>query len=205
LCWQHEGDFVFDEPSLVGLRPEPARAVSAIRRPSTIARRIAMSLTHDQRENLAKLASYLEQLPPDYEHFEMGGWIGAAPDNVILNYALHNGGVAQCGTVACAVGHGPAAGILVPEHMIYSIGPRMRVSWWPYSRLFVSVPRYFDWLFSAKWGVVDNTPHGAAARIRYVLDRGTPPDEFKSVDDVRPSDLDLYAPYRIDAKARADA
>jgi hypothetical protein len=167
-------------------------------------------ITDIQRENLGKLASYLEGLPEDYQHFEMASWTGDADGEAIVNYALHNGGVPSCGTVACAVGHGPAAGILVPEKMICpayaAIGLPRRVNWWSYSALFArdDSPE-FEWLFSGRWSDVDNTPHGAAARIRYVLQHGAAPKGFIAPKRVDAEWLALYAPYRIDAKAQVDA
>lgn len=63
--------------------------------------------TPQQRQNLAVLSDYLRNLPEDYGQFSMDNYANndANPDEVDTN---------ECGTIACAVGHGPAAG-LKPE------------------------------------------------------------------------------------------
>jgi hypothetical protein len=161
-------------------------------------------LTTAQRARLEKLAAYLEGLPKRYRHFDMGEYMGDCDLGAVIDYALNNGGVQKCGTVACAVGHGPAAGILVPKRLVTK-GSFAPVSWNAYSELFVGNlaldPDYrFSWLFEGDWELYDNTHYGAAARIRYLLANGGPPDGFAN-----PARKwrRLYAPYRIDAKAPA--
>ncbi|SKB62794.1 hypothetical protein [Sphingopyxis flava] len=139
-----------------------------------------MTLKSINRKRLDKLATYLESLPKSYEHFDMDSYL--VPDHAavqtVKDYALHNGGVASCGTVACAVGHGPAAGIYVPPKMIFD---DHRVDWNSYSCLFTGEsgefgPRWY-WMFGGGWDEVDNHHWGAAARIRYVLaDKPIPKD-----------------------------
>lgn len=144
-----------------------------------------MVLTRTQRSNLAKLADYLESLPEDYSHFEMRDYAGLREtDPVLVKYARENGGVAQCGTVACAVGHGPAAGILFRRKAdFYTRADGTSVLLWePYSARFV--PRdgdeelEFDWAFGSPWAFADNHHWGAAARIRYLLKHGVPEDFY---------------------------
>jgi hypothetical protein len=131
------------------------------------------------RENLEKLATYLESLPKDYEHFCMETYF-TAPDwdgEKEVAYALHNGGLNKCDAVACAIGHGPAAGILaLPEEIM-----RGSVCWDDYcKRVFCDVhsednltPEY-KFLFYDAWEDYDNTPLGAAQRIRYLLAGNAP-------------------------------
>jgi hypothetical protein len=161
-----------------------------------------MALTKAQRARLDKLATYLEGLPKNYRHFDMSDFFHAEDvegENALeLNYGLHNGGLPSCGAVACALGHGPAAGVLVPKKMTYAGG----VKWSLYGALFIGDDTRADsWLFCGSWTSVDNHHHGAAARIRYLLDKGEPPANFYSFGGRR--HRDLYAPYRIDAKAPA--
>ena len=66
-------------------------------------------------ENLRIMSAYLAKLPDDYEQFEMATFLGmncfhsaTIEQEGVLTYLQHNGG-APCGTVACVVGHGPAA------------------------------------------------------------------------------------------------
>lgn len=160
-----------------------------------------MGLTKAQRTRLDKLATYLEGLPADYEHFGMKSWLRPKSwdefDSVV-RYARENGGVASCGTAACAVGHGPAAGVLVPSRHVEND----YVDWSGYSTMFVPSADgvEFTWLFASKWCGVDNHHYGAAARIRYLLDRGVPPEGFRVAGRYWP---EVYAPYRIDAKVSA--
>ena len=162
------------------------------------------------RENLEKLASYLENLPEDYQHFGMRSYLNPTDLSALIKYAEQNGGVHTCGTAACAVGHGPAAGILFPEanryspfwrgsngHYIYDEEGNIKWSakrtlvpnWFHYSAcmFFNSEPLSrastiaWHWCFGSEWGQCDNTPKGAAARIRYLLRHGRPPVGFDTV------------------------
>jgi hypothetical protein len=162
-------------------------------------------LTPARRARLEKLAAYLEKLPTDYSHFGMATWLRATSGEDEVRYALHNGGVPSCGTAACAVGHGPAAGILVPRSMITKDWwGEKSVDWHAYSERFLgkweenrAAEIYFDWLFGEVWSAYDNHHHGAAARIRYVLDNGAPPEGFAYAG----SDwLPEYARYRVSAE-----
>jgi hypothetical protein len=147
------------------------------------------------RARLEKLAAYLESLPADYEHFDMIYWIEPINRERVLNYARHNGGVPSCGTAACAAGHGPAAGILFPEEFLAGED----LNWGAYANFLVggdSDIRY--WCFAGNWAYYDNSHYGAAARIRYALDKGSPPEGigYMPLKVLMPE----YAPYRIDAK-----
>ena len=76
--------------------------------------------------------------------------------------------VHECGSVTCAVGRGPAAGI--PVNGVKS--------WHEYSRRnFVDVytprgDRADDFLFSPEWQYIDITPMGVAKRIDIILESG---------------------------------
>jgi hypothetical protein len=147
-----------------------------------------------KRRNLAKLAQYLESLPEDYRHFDMS------------DFASHNGDCSEvvgdamvalatdpakffsnCGTVACALGHGPAAGVRM------KLEEAQDHDWDAYCERQFGIPAQrvnatWDFLFSSSWSFIDDTPRGAAARIRYYLDT----DEVLPV--TRKSIAD-YAPY----------
>lgn len=146
-----------------------------------------MTIGHDeqQRANLDKLATYLENLPEDYEHFEMSDYMDNSRISIerLTDYARHNGGVAACGTVACAIGHGPAAGILFEDEdfgktYFPGVGTLDNApDWSKYSLRFVDrqgEDMAFNWMFAGRWHTYDNTHRGAAARIRYYLDHGVP-------------------------------
>jgi len=142
-----------------------------------------MTLQPINRERLQQLANYLESLPKSYKHFGMTDYLEPSLDaeKSLKDYALNNGGVASCGTAACAVGHGPAAGIYVPRHLIMA---DWAVDWNRYALLFTGqhhvMESLWHWMFSGAWDDVDNHHWGAAARIRYVLaDKPIPEDCYE--------------------------
>lgn len=126
-------------------------------------------------ENLTKLAAYLESMPEEYRGFNMGFWLREAetkneyrwpPVNTIFTpYEARY----HCGTVGCAVGHGPMAGIRANPGEL----------WDDYSERVFDLEVFgpeWTWCFDADWSSVDNTPQGAAKRIRYLLEHGLPHD-----------------------------
>jgi hypothetical protein len=145
-----------------------------------------MMFSPEHRVNLEKLANYLDSLPEDYEHFDMRTFLTHQGEcDIDPDVALMAGEdyLDNCGTVACAVGHGPAAGIPMNE----SEAPG---GWEMYARRVFGTPFFsgkFDYLFGPSWESIDNTPRGAAARIRLVLSG----EEF-SLYDLSPAS---YAPY----------
>lgn len=109
------------------------------------------------RENLQTLATYLAyaEKPPEVR-FDMETFSDdehRCSDSTV------------CGTVGCAAGFGPFAGIpKLPEEL-----------WTQYTeRQFGVDAREFDWCFIASWKQVDNTPEGAAKRIQRMLNTGVP-------------------------------
>ena len=136
------------------------------------------------KENLLKLAAYLDTLPLDYKHFEMSDFMQEGDPEKYTVYALENGGVATtCGAVACAVGHGPSAGFLfncdeLVRGMSYNAAGEfvklLKPDWYSYTdRVFVSPnSEAFDFMFGGAWSAWDNTPCGAAARIRFAVEHG---------------------------------
>lgn len=117
------------------------------------------------RENLLKLATYLlsGKLEAD---FDMGSFTDGSDWR--FNRRL------DCGTVGCAIGHGPYAGLPKQDDE----------GWIAYSNRvfgFISEPylygpntyhtqgNYWHWCFSSLWDDIDNTPEGAAKRILYLL------------------------------------
>ena len=127
------------------------------------------------KENLLKLANYLEQLPEDYDHFYMYNFAsgGITPQHIHTE-------INQCGTVACAVGHAPIALNLKEKHIKgmewqditdnYLINRQTNEDEW-------------DWCFSEGWPSIDNTAKGAAKRIKTLLEKGLPPYD-KEEDDM---------------------
>jgi hypothetical protein len=170
-----------------------------------------MTLTRTQRSNLRKLADYLETLPRRYRHFDMtyyaehrgecelevGSMPATAPDRFLSN----------CGAVACAVGHGPAAGVRMRKSEYENaIKYQDDIDWNGYSeRAFGADPNermyggLWHFLFGPQWRSADNTPWGAAARIRYILKHREPPPGWN----YKPPTVKLYDEYRVDRREAA--
>lgn len=159
-------------------------------------------LTNKHRNRLMKLATYLDTLPKDYKEFDMDSYFANKDDDeksaLEREYALHNGGVSKCGTSACAVGHGPSAGILVPDHLIEKgWAGHWLIDWEAYSQKFCGRDMLlFNWMFGSYWSEVDNHHYGAAARIKYVLMDHDIPEYFRSSSAATSADVKLYNQYR---------
>ena len=109
---------------------------------------LPVELTDTQRSNLTRLADYLAKGKTKHQ-FDMRDYYEESP----------------CGTVACAAGHGPAAGVRMMK----------AEDWVEYvDRVFGESVAQWYWCFCDCWGSTDNTPQGAAARIRYMLENGVP-------------------------------
>lgn len=155
--------------------------------------------TATQRKNLLKLAAYLESLPADYSHFGMRFYADHRGDcDLPMEEDLYaakdpQGFLTNCGTVACAVGHGPAAGIRPKTSEFYMDGRKaFDFDWNVYvERAFGIGPttEEFAFLFSDKWVGLDDHHYGAAARIRYYLDTG-------EVREPSYGAVEVYEPYR---------
>lgn len=122
-----------------------------------------MRISKRERKNLRQLAKYLVALPKNYGKFDMlhysvrPGGTFVSPDDV--DVALRD-----CGSTACAVGHGPSAGIQVGA---------MDFTWGEYADNNFG-EGCFGWCFDDTWASVDNTAEGAGLRILYMLDYGIP-------------------------------
>ena len=133
-----------------------------------------------RKANLLKLAAYLREL--DHKKFDMGNFyeyydeqqeepVHLTPDK-LESYDEPS----PCGTVACAVGCGPAAGLPSTEEDddcwdTYSrrVFIKRDVS---YKSHRVLAHRAWFFLFSGAWEPLDNTPTGAAERIEFLLENG---------------------------------
>ena len=144
-------------------------------------------MTPEQKANLATLATYLEAHVPPPE-FGMSGFLDVPydvqPDDDEFEYDEYVPNNLEiyhtCGTSACAVGHGPLA---MPDSLT-----EKGETWNEYSRRMFGCGLYtafnkFNWMFGYEWAQIDDTPTGAAARIRYFLDKPSrrtypDPDDF---------------------------
>ncbi len=126
-------------------------------------------MTDEQRANLHKLADYLDIVAQKrFDMFDYARYRGRASEKPADREVLH------CSTVCCALGNGPRAGIpaLVAEY------------WWTYSSRAFGLRAdsgAWDWCFDLNWRYIDNTPRGAAARIRWLLAHGLPSDYRKQM------------------------
>lgn len=123
------------------------------------------------KTNLNKLADYLIALPAAYKGFDMGGYCGTKIDGG--SYKQPSEVLNSCGSVGCAVGHGP---------YVSGLEAIAEDSWAGYIMRVFGVDGEgieYGWLFSGNWTYTDNTALGAALRIRYMLEHGIP-DNFDS-------------------------
>lgn len=122
------------------------------------------------RENLLKLADYLDTLPGDYEQFDMSEYMLVRDGDHWENFGPDERSKPVCGTVACAVGHGPAAGIRLYGDL----------DWTDYAERVFGKMRCddFQYMFGSEWSNYDNTPKGAASRIRTFVSLGCAPDRW---------------------------
>jgi hypothetical protein len=126
-----------------------------------------------ERKNLQILADGLMTLPENYHNFGMASYVCAVkssytlpvPEEALKQYVL---GTTQlpCGTVACAVGHGPTFGLFMTTREADD------EDWEDYTlRVFGSFPEEYVYtrLFDGRWASWDNTVVGAAKRIYKLL------------------------------------
>lgn len=142
----------------------------------------------EKRKNLETLASYLEKFEPngitlDMAHFseQSSTWNQGEKET-------------NCGSLVCAIGFGPYAGIT----------KNTSETWLQYSRRVFwddDDVATWEWMFGGSWEEFDNTPDGAVARIRYVLANNGAPEDFEGEDDIDEGTLtyedytDIIRPY----------
>lgn len=120
-------------------------------------------ITEEHRANLDKLAAYLESLPEDYDRLKMAQFVTIDHSWAAYSYSPQFGAErfkTDCTTCACALGHGPAAGLPVDDY---------DRDWNDYSsRVFGVHPAHIigRYMFDANW---PDDHFAAAARIREVL------------------------------------
>lgn len=139
---------------------------------------IGLSVFHEG--NLRTLAAYLAQ-PALKAAFNMAIF-GSHPAR----------GNTYCGSVGCAVGHGPYAGIdKMPEEVWGQYTQRV------FGFLGEGLHDYrWYWCFGAEWAPVDNTPYGAATRILWLLEKGLPDRLFEQMYGMHPlcyAQTEIYA------------
>lgn len=127
------------------------------------------AVTASQVENLLKLALYLLDLPEGYNQFNMAVFY---EENYLGDRGL---GDAECGTVACAVGHAPRAlSLEPPDESTEAMGDEDPWFSWSHRHLGKLSTPVWQFCFGGFWTSCDNTPQGAAARIIYAVTCDTP-------------------------------
>jgi hypothetical protein len=82
----------------------------------------------------------------------------------------------RCGTVGCAIGHGPYAGIKKRRNETWTrYAERVFTNGWFYQPL-------YQFLFEGDWWQVDDTREGVVKRIHYALKYGVPDTKNYDVD-----------------------
>lgn len=130
--------------------------------------------------NLLKLARYLLEQQP--KNFDMG-FFSRRKDGTRLPLSdiTDMTGVAECGAVGCAIGHGPAAGVpALPGEDWTAYRQRAFIaSGEDHDQIEVSNV-FWNWCFASQWTSFDNTAAGAGLRIAYYLQNGLTPDSRKA-------------------------
>jgi len=112
------------------------------------------------RENLNRMADYIETIPQEKFNMRLYRW-GEKVNS-------------ECGSVGCVVGH---CTVLDKNPLpLYKSG---NINFYAWSREFTGLGPLSDetaYLFASGWEAFDNTPTGAAKRIRHFLEHGLPQD-----------------------------
>ena len=129
-----------------------------------------MELKDHHKANLRKLADYLlsGKLVKEFDMWTYCKKTDTFGCTIVISEVQQH----ECGTVGCAIGHGPAAGIKIPDGCY---------GWSKYAeRMFgMDSSEYmeeaFTYMFASSWKWYDNTPEGAARRILAFLDNNCVP------------------------------
>lgn len=119
------------------------------------------SLTN--KPNLTKLRDYLASLPDDYENFEMKRF---AENHAKAANANPETG---CGTPACMVGHGPAAGIPIEHDRVIEFGSL----YWDIYSIDKLISCDYLWMFAFDGSWPSSLPE-AITRLTMVIEERVP-------------------------------
>lgn len=137
--------------------------------------------TEINEKHLLLLADGLEKVPQS--QFDMHEYRQREKDSgefTVCTFVSKN----DCGTIGCALGHAPLIPGLEPikdDFNCHANGDLINLMWDRYCmRVFGIASRYINspawtFLFYGRWRHFDNTPQGAAKRIRFLVKHGRPP------------------------------
>jgi len=123
-------------------------------------------------ENLLKMADYIETVPQD--RFDMS------------RYRYGDTISHECNSVGCIIGH-----CIILDNLDNEDLPRREsknINFLKWSEKFIGTDEHSVWvyLFWANWRNTDNTPTGAAKRIRYYIVNGLPENWYDQMLGVAP-------------------
>lgn len=116
------------------------------------------------KENLLKMADYIETVPQEKFGMEL------------CRSGYEN--TPECTSIGCIIGH---CTVLDTEPLPrYSDGG---IDFYKWSKSFIGIGSWtndWDYLFASSWAMIDNTPTGAAKRIRHYVENGLP-ENWRSI------------------------
>ena len=144
-------------------------------------------------DHLQSLARTLERLPLNSATFSMSDFYSAfepkARARLRADLFMRSKRAPVPPAFANPVGWGAYAGVQpLPEHYVFDPETGEHFDWLAYSQHLIGGAnwgRNFNWLFGQAWAKIDNTPRGAALRIRDLLKHGRPPARFNDPADAR--------------------
>lgn len=117
------------------------------------------------KKNLLRIAELADTISP--EKFDMSIYRNFAGTESQLTPA--------CNSVGCLIGHATILNKALFRRLLkkHGVCDQLFIDW---SEEFTGIKNLDEWeyLFSWRWNKADNTPTGAAKRIRYVLEHGFP-------------------------------
>lgn len=137
-------------------------------------------MIQEHRTNLAILARRIRKIPQEMftmEHFRTPSGKASQPENRTR----------ECTVPGCVLGHAPAffPKKSLPRYTFDNASEADPVGTIWFLKFaadtFGLFPggRDFNWLFWGSWHKVDNTPEGAARRIEWLLEHGTPTNAWE--------------------------
>ena len=121
--------------------------------------------------NLLRAADYIEKIPQSVFSMRL--------------FRYDDSKTHECGAVGCVVGH--CTVLDAPENLPFDADGEINFYRWSGRFFGLKVGSYgWAWCFAGRWHKVDNTPTGAAKRIRYLVENGLPENWREQMDGEAP-------------------